>query len=267
MKVFANHAHVFRKDQREDGTVDVLLETMEQTGIDRAVCFAPFYEWGLDYNPNLWLKQQLSGHPELTGFGVVDIHGVDLTHQVAQIKELGFRGIKLHPNFQKFAIDGPEAFEVYQAAQEYGLFLTFHTGVHWYRLKDAHPLLLDEVAWHFPQLKFSMEHVGGACFFNDALAVILNNRDENSGQCNIYAGLTSVFDNDRNRAWYLNQEKMMTLLHMIGDELCLFGLDFPYNQAPLIRQALQAIQDLPISEESRQNILGANLASVLDLPL
>ena len=82
MKIFANHAHVFRRDQRADGTVSALLEVMDKTGIEKCVCFAPFYEWGLDYNPNLWMAEELKAHPELTGFGVVDIHGQDLAGQV-----------------------------------------------------------------------------------------------------------------------------------------------------------------------------------------
>ena len=263
MKIFANHAHVFRQDQRPDGTVSALLEVMDKTGIEKCVCFAPFYEWGLDYNPNLWMAEELKAHPELTGFGVVDIHGQDLTGQIKQIRELGFKGIKLHPAFQKFAIDRPEAFQVYAAAQESGLFLSFHTGVHWHRIQDYQPLLFDEVAWNFPDLKFSMEHVGGYCFFNEALAVILNNRAEESGKCNIYAGLTSVFDNDRNRFWYLGQEKVRTLLHMTSDELCLFGLDFPYNDAGKITAAIEEIMRLPIDEDAKQRILGGNLARVL----
>ena len=100
MKIFANHAHVFRRDQRADGTVSALLEVMDKTGIEKCVCFAPFYEWGLDYNPNLWMAEELKAHPELTA-RVVDIHGQDLAGQVKQIRELGLKGIKLHPAFQK----------------------------------------------------------------------------------------------------------------------------------------------------------------------
>ena len=35
MKIFANHAHVFRQDQRADGTVSALLEVMDKTGIEK----------------------------------------------------------------------------------------------------------------------------------------------------------------------------------------------------------------------------------------
>ena len=260
MKVFANHAHVFRKDQREDGTVDVLLETMEQTGIDRAVCFAPFYEWGLDYNPNLWLKQQLSGHPELTGFGVVDIHGVDLTHQVAQIKELGFRGIKLHPNFQKFAIDGPEAFEVYQAAQEYGLFLTFHTGVHWYRLKDAHPLLLDEVAVTFPQVRFVMCHMGNP-WLQDAAAVLEKN-------FNVSADLSGLLVGRLPIRFYEEHESYLTLLktwiEYVDDySRLMYGTDWPLVNIPDYQNFISRV----IPERHQQKVFFENANQIYQLGL
>ena len=39
---------------------------------------------------------------------------------------------------------GDKACEVYSAAQENGLFLSFHTGLHWHRIADYQPLLFDE---------------------------------------------------------------------------------------------------------------------------
>lgn len=36
MKIFANHAHVFRRDQRADGTVSALLEVMDKTELRNA---------------------------------------------------------------------------------------------------------------------------------------------------------------------------------------------------------------------------------------
>ena len=85
---------------------------------------------------------------------------------------------------------------------------------------------------------------------------------------NVYAGLTSVFDNDRNRFWYLGQERVRTLLHMTSDELRLFGLDFRfYNNAEKITEAINEILRLPIDEDAKQRILGGNLARVLGVDL
>ena len=68
--------------------------------------------------------------------------------------------------------------DFYAAAEELGLLLCFHLGVHWHRIKDYHPLLCDELAYFYPKLKFTMEHVGGLSFFFDALAVLTNNLEK-----------------------------------------------------------------------------------------
>ena len=64
-KVFANHAHVFPEESKPQGTVEKLLELMEECDIDKAVCFAPFhghYEYfGLKGEPNEFLAEKLAG--------------------------------------------------------------------------------------------------------------------------------------------------------------------------------------------------------------
>ena len=58
---------------------------------------------------------------------------------------------------------GDKACEVYSAAQENGLFLSFHTGLHWHRIADYQPLLFDEVAWNFPR-RISLFPRGAGCY-------------------------------------------------------------------------------------------------------
>ena len=116
-EIFAHHAHVFPENVRPDGTVDALLRTMDECGIARAVCFATFPSQLKAENEetNAWLAKRIRGEDRLHGFGVIDFEKGDLRGQVDRIADLGFRGIKLHPAFQKFAIDGERAFEVYAA--------------------------------------------------------------------------------------------------------------------------------------------------------
>ena len=87
-------------------------------------------------------------------------------------------------------------------------------------------LLYDEISYSFPSLRYSMEHMGGYCFFNDALAVMINNSKHNMP----YAGLTSVSDLTTNRYWFLSDQQLRDLVLMTGSRHLLFGLDFPYNQ-------------------------------------
>lgn len=264
MKIFANHAHVFPDSVRPEGSIDRLLRMLDACQIDNAVCFAPFAQQlsGTDYHHNRWLAEELASRPRLKGFGTIDFKSNDIADQVKQIVDLGFRGIKAHPQAQEFALLSEEAFELYEAAEDAGLFITFHSGVHHGRIKDYRVLDFDEVAHHFPELKFSMEHLGGYSFFADALAVIVNRipfPPVPGKRCLVFGGMTSIFTQDYNRFWYMNRERMIELIAQAGAKQLIFGLDFPYNLEQNTQTALSTLRGLGLPEADLELILGGNL--------
>jgi predicted TIM-barrel fold metal-dependent hydrolase len=261
--IFANHAHVFPREVRPEGSIETLLRLMDKCQIKRAVAFAPFIDQvkDLGIDPNEWLAQELEKHDNICGFGTIDLDKPDLAKQAETIANLGFKGVKLHPAYQQFNILADELKDFYAAAEELGLLLCFHLGVHWHRIKDYHPLLCDELAHFYPNLKFTMEHVGGLSFFLDALAVLTNNLEGG----NVYAGITSVLNKSFNQLWYLGPERMELLVSLIGSKQMIFGLDFPYNDAYRVQEAIDVIMGLDISAEDKANILGRNLARLLDV--
>lgn len=77
--------------------------------------------------------------------------------------ELGLRGVKLGPNYQRFDPLDPRAFELYAWAEANGLPILFHQGASPIReapLRYAHPLTMDEIAIAHPQLRIVMAHMG-----------------------------------------------------------------------------------------------------------
>lgn len=274
-KIYANHAHLFPKGTKPNADIDRLKELMTACGIEKAVCFAPFqnqmdmYDVSRGQNPNDWLANEIKDEPSLIGFGTINFERDDLKEQVKHISELGFKGIKIHPAYQEVKVDSPELFEVYEQAQEENLFLSFHTGLHWHRIRDYQMLLFDEVAYNFPRLRFSMEHMGGYSFFKEALLVMNNNsRDEIH---HVFAGWTSIpmgedeFGNPRRGVWTLTDDDLCDLIYQTGAERSIFGLDFPYNDIEKTKKAIDRIKNLPISEEAKRGILGENLKRELKL--
>lgn len=266
IKIFANHAHIFPESVRENGTLDCLKKIMCSCGIEKSVVFAPFAEFvrNRDIHPNRWLHEEIKNDDRFCGFGIIDFSGNNVEDQVEEIYQYGFKGIKLHPAFQKFRIDGEKAGRVYGRAQELGLFISFHTGIHWHRISDYNMLLFDEVAFQYPRLKFSMEHLGGYCFFKEGLAVMLNN-SRGTPYPRIFAGLTSVFDRKENKPWFLNDQQIKDLIWQTGEDSAIFGLDFPYNGEDKISYAIGHILELDIPDTAKQKILGANLSAALSL--
>jgi predicted TIM-barrel fold metal-dependent hydrolase len=273
IRILANHAHVFPPSVNPDGTIDRLLQLLDNTGIEQAVCFAPFAHQfeSAGFNsatPNDWLAREIANQPRLFGFGTLDLTRSDIEAQVRHAKSLGFRGLKLHPNSQKFDILSPPALKAYAAAEAQEMFISFHSGVHRYPLKGMSVLHFDEVAETFPDLRFSLEHVGGYSFFPDALAVIVNHipyPPVPGRRCMVYAGLTSCLTPSFLRFWYLPPERLNELILQAGVDQLIFGLDFPYNLERHIDIAINTIRGLDLPEADQTKILGGNLREALGL--
>lgn len=266
MAVFANHAHLMPKDFRPDAGVDDLLRLMEACGIDRAVCFAPFASQaqaaGIG-DPNLWLAEQIEGREQLLGFGCLNPAATGSLEALPRMRDLGLRGVKLHPAHDAFDVLDPRALDFYAAAAELGLVLDFHTGVHRSPLRDWEMLKFDDLAWRVPQVHMILEHVGGVPFFNTALAIIANHGDENDPR--VYAGCTTLF-NPAVKLWHLGEEQVERLAHLVGNRALIYGLDFPYNTREVVCRELDIYQSLDLGPGGQEALLGGNLARLLGEP-
>lgn len=262
--IFANHAHIYPKEIRENGTIDALKRYMDTCSIDKCVAFAtfpdPFYKADLPMSNIQYLAKEIKDCPDIIGFGTLDFEKDNLEEQLDEIHSLSFKGIKIHPQAQEVAVDSEQAFRVYKKCEELGLFITFHTGVHWHRMRESALILFDEVAYNFQNLRFSMEHIGGYSFFNEALAVMVNNK-RGGIQPRVFAGWTSI-TNDGS-AWSLTDEQLVTLLKQTTDNNSIFGIDFPFNNEEITINAINRIKNLDIPQESKDKILGENLKAVL----
>ncbi|MFC4537149.1 amidohydrolase family protein, partial [Sphaerisporangium dianthi] len=80
----------------------------------------------------------------------------------------GVRGFKFHPSIQGMAPNDPAAYPLYEAIEELGVPALFHTGQTGIgagvpggggiRLKYSNPMLVDDVAVDFPELRIILAH-------------------------------------------------------------------------------------------------------------
>jgi predicted TIM-barrel fold metal-dependent hydrolase len=256
--LFVNHCHVFPESVRADGTLDKLKNIMKECKIDKAVSFAPFSEWvsAKIGDPNDWLAKELPSYPEIIGFACINPLSENSIEQLEKAWRQNLLGVKLHPPIQKFRLNDKSVFRFYNKAQELGMILDFHLGVHGWRLLEYHPLLLDDVAYNFPRLKIIVEHVGGRNFYNEAVALMLNNE-------NVYAGISSVLNEEIHKAWYIGEDKVEELCRLIGEDRLIYGTDFPYNDSEYIKKDIKKILELNLTATAKEKILGENLARIL----
>jgi hypothetical protein len=133
------------------------------------------------------------------------------------VTQLGLRGIKLGPNYQNFNPLGRSARRIYDIAEKRGLPILFHAGTSPVRgapLRYAHPLVFDEIASEFPELKFVIAHMGHP--WTADTAVVIRKHPH------VYADTSTLFL----RPWGLYQALLAAQEWGVLAKL-LFASDFP----------------------------------------
>jgi len=267
--IFINHCHVSvkgfggQRDRPEMGTLAGLQEILAGYGPARAICFAPFGweggSWeriggGLDRNQ--WLCQELRNHPNLRGFATVYPQDHDAAAQLKRAIAGGLVGAKVHPPVMRFRLEDPAGEPFWRTAEELQIPVSIHTGAHGWTLRYYMPLLLDEIAQAHPKLPIIIEHIGGAAFFDQALAVLHNNK-------NCYAGLTQCSGRDPKYA--LDPAHRDLLLGTVGPDRIIYGLDYPWqaDNPGALKDDIAWVRAWPIPAEDQEKILGGNLARLI----
>jgi predicted TIM-barrel fold metal-dependent hydrolase len=105
-----------------------------------------------------------SAPDRLIGFMALHPHDPACLDELDRCRtDLGMRGVKLGANYQNFDPLEARALAIYERAQRYGLPVLFHQGTSPVReapIRLAHPLLMDEIAMRYPDLKIIMAHMG-----------------------------------------------------------------------------------------------------------
>jgi predicted TIM-barrel fold metal-dependent hydrolase len=170
------------------------------------------------------------------------------------IKDLGYKGLKTVSPMLELDINDKIYYRCYAKAQELSIPIMIHTGastlVMGYRVKHAQPLMIDDVAFDFPDLKIICAHMGGHSFM-DVQNLLVRHR-------NVYAALSF---------WplhplYKNLIPWRVLEETVSDKI-LLGSDYPCGQTP--KEAVEAVRSLPINEAFKLKILGENAARLLSL--
>jgi predicted TIM-barrel fold metal-dependent hydrolase len=145
--------------------------------------------------------------------------------------ELDMRGIKLGANYQNFDPLEARALVIYERAQRHGLPILFHQGTSPVReapIRLSYPLLMDEIAIRYPDLKIIMAHVGHP-WQVDTCVVIRKHP-------NVYADVSANFY----RPFSFWEQMIKATEWNVLDKL-LFGTDFPVTT---VEETIEKLRDV-----------------------
>jgi len=156
---------------------------------------------------------------------------------------LGLHGVKLHPDFQKFHIDDPMAFPIYEAAQALGLPILFHTGDR--RYEYSSPDRLARVAKRYPDLQCIAAHFGGYQKWEMAADTL--------------AGLPNVWFDTSSSLFAFSPEEAARRLRHFGTDRMMFGTDFPMWDP---KEEVARFMALPLTQEERDQVFHKTFVSL-----
>ncbi len=228
------------------GTAERLLEDGARAGVGRYVVHSVATTAHQVRSINEFIKREMEAHPEFIGF--ITLHQ-DLTEEqvLAEVEwavENGFRGIKLHPDFQKFNIDDEVAEKFYRAASG-RLPILFHVGDD--RYDFSKPERLVRMARKYPELTFIAAHFGGYRCWDDA---------------SLYVGLPNVYFDTCSSLPFISAERARNIIDMLGAERFFFATDFPMWDAV---GEMERFNKIPMTAREREMILSGNIKRLLGI--
>lgn len=250
--IIDSHAHIYpdklaRKAARSIGDfydIDMLLKVGDEAGVDKFLVHSVATTPHQVRSINSFIAKSVSEHPDRF-IGFATLHpgcGDEIPEIVDEAIELGLSGIKLHPDFQEFDIDAPEAMRMYEVL-EGRLPILFHTGD--YRTQYSKPTKIIKVLEKFPKLDIIAAHFGAWSEWGYG--------SKELSEAGVYVDSSSSF-------YAMSPERIMEMIHIFGTDKIFFGSDYPMWN---VKKELETFMSLPLSAEDREKILHKNLEGLL----
>ena len=221
-----------------NGSSEALIENGKRIGIKKyLVCSAATIPSQVE-SINNFIMEETKLHSEFFPFGTMHADYENIGDEIDRMVEMGFKGIKLHPDFQKFDIDSENAYKIYEAA-EGRLPVLFHMGDDRYDFSKPHRL--KRVLSDFKNLKVLAAHFGGYRCWEEAKESIGRNPNVR-------------FDTSSSLPM-ISREMAKGLIDYYGVENMFFGTDFPMWSAT---EELERFFSLGLSFEDNRKIFSEN---------
>ena len=196
---------------------------------------------------NEFISYEVKSHNGLfTGFGTLHPDSDDIEGDFNYLCDLGLKGVKLHPDFQLFALNEKKAFDLGEVIAAGDVPLLIHCGD--FRYNYSNPEQLIPFLDNFPELTVIGAHFAGWSMWEDATRQL-------SGRENLYVDLSSSL-------YALSAETANELIHAYGPDKVLWGTDYPMWDSV---SEMEYFDKIDLTNEERSMILYENAARLLKL--
>ena len=236
-----------------NGTVEDLKRSMRASGVDLSVAlpvltkpeqFDSVFCFALDINERFATES-----PRILSFGGMHPADPDYKAHLRQLKDNGFRGIKLHSDYQHVFVNDDRSKRILAEASELDLITVLHAGVDIGFPDPVHcppPLSLAVIKEIQPR-KLVLAHMGGWKQWDQVEELL----------CDQDIWLDTAFSLE-----YCDSKQLLRLFRKKGMDRILFATDSPWSPQ---KDYVRRIRSLGLSGEEQAMIFGENAREILRL--
>ena len=237
-----------------DGTVDGLLKRMAEADVDICVTL-PVMTSPTQFDSITGFAKELNDRFEGEECRIISFAGIhpdceDVDGKMRYIKSLGFKGVKIHPDYQGTFINDEGYIKIFNCAKEYDLIVVTHSGVDaGFRDKPVRctPERALDLIERVPHAKTVFAHLGASMMPDEVIEHL--------------AGRDVYFDTAYSLK-HTPKEKIKQIIEKHGADRILFASDSPWSS---IASDVEIIRSLGLDKETEEKIFFKNALSLLGI--
>ena len=239
-----------------DGTVRGLAESASRVKADCALVLPVVTKPSQFRSVNAFAKRINDGEFDAFGVRLLSFGGIhpdseDVGVELSEIKAMGLKGVKIHPDYQQTFIDDPKNMRIIEKAAELGLLVSVHAGLDLGFPDCTHctPSRAKNMLHATGAENVILAHMGGFGMWEEVLDLLVGEKVRFD---------TGVV------ARYMDPALATSIVRAHGADKVLFATDSPWAS---FEDSVAFVRSLDISDEDKEKVFGGNAAKLLGIEL
>lgn len=229
-----------------DGTLNGILKSMDDNGVDISLILPIATKPTQTENINNFAKSIRSDR--IASFGSLHPEQDDWEAVLEQLAEDGFKGIKLHPEYQSFYVDSKRSLDILKKCEDLGLYVTLHAGFDYGQPPPAH--------CQPDRLKNVLDYVSGKYIIAAHLGAFVNWDEVEKHLVGTPVNFDTAFISK-----FISPEQCKRIIRSHGADKILFGSDSPWQEP---KKEYAFLLSLGLDKEEEDKIFYKNALKILE---
>lgn len=237
-----------------DGTASGLVREMEEGEVDISIALPVVTSPTQFESINRFAKETneifKNKEKRIVSFGGIHPNCDNIEEKMKFIKECGFLGVKIHPDYQETYINDERYIKILESARELNLIVVTHSGVDMgYRDSTVKctPKLVKEVLRRVPGVKLVLAHLGANEMPNEVYETLCGE--------DVYFDTAMILR-------YTDKETFEKILKKHGEDKILFATDSPWSG---MKEDIEILKSFNLSKSTLDKIFFENAKKLLRL--